>query len=316
MSGFCKPEDKIVLFGGAGLVGQNLVVLLKDAGFRNLVVIDKHPLNLAILRRLHPEVAAVEADMAVSGPWQDYVKDANAAVMLQAQIGGTNESEFNRNSLDSTSCALDACRRHTVPYIVHVSSSVVNSKARDWYTESKKAQEALVAQAGIPHVVLRPTLMFGWFDRKHLGWLSRFMKRMPVFPVPGSGRYLRQPLFVLDFCRIIVACLRNRTTGSFNISGREHIDYIDIIRTVHKEAEARAWIVHLPYSIFWLLLKLYAVFDSDPPFTTRQLEALATPDEFEIIPWWEIFGVPATPFAAAARETFAAGRYADVVLAF
>ena len=31
--------------------------------------------------------------------------------------------------------------------------------------------------------------MFGWFDRKHLGWLARFMTRAPVFPVPGHGRY-------------------------------------------------------------------------------------------------------------------------------
>jgi len=31
--------------------------------------------------------------------------------------------------------------------------------------------------------------MFGWFDRKHLGWLSRFMKKVPVFPIPGHGHY-------------------------------------------------------------------------------------------------------------------------------
>jgi len=40
-------------------------------------------------------------------------------------------------------------------------------------------------------VVLRPTLMFGWFDRKHVGWLKRFMERMPVFPIPGDGRMWR-----------------------------------------------------------------------------------------------------------------------------
>ena len=28
--------------------------------------------------------------------------------------------------------------------------------------------------------------MFGWFDRKHLGWLSRFMSKVPIFPIPGK----------------------------------------------------------------------------------------------------------------------------------
>jgi len=81
-------------------------------------------------------------------------------------------------------------------------------------------------------VVLRPTLMFGWFDRKHLGWLSRFMQKVPVFPIPGHGRYMRQPLYAGDFCNIIASCIEKRTTGTFNITGREKIDYIDIIREI------------------------------------------------------------------------------------
>src|SRR3546814_21029014 len=65
--------------------------------------------------------------------------------------------------------------------------------------------------------------MFGWFDRKHLGWLARFMKRVPVFPIPGTGRYMRQPLYALDFCDVIVACLRSRREGAWNTPGRAQI---------------------------------------------------------------------------------------------
>jgi uncharacterized protein YbjT (DUF2867 family) len=71
---------------------------------------------------------------------------------------------------------------------VHISSSVVNSRAGDFYTESKKAQEKIVVESGLPACLLRPILMFGWFDRKHLGWLARFMQRAPAFPAPGDGR--------------------------------------------------------------------------------------------------------------------------------
>lgn len=310
-----NKNDKIVLLGGAGLVGQNLVVQLKDEGFTNLTVVDKHAPNVAVLRKLHPEITVIEADMAASGGWQDAFAGANSVVMLQAQIGGEDENAFTRNNVESTVQAVAACKKHDVPYIVHISSSVINSQAVDWYTESKKAQEKVIADSGIRHVVLRPTLMFGWFDRKHLGWLSRFMRRVPVFPIPGSGRYLRQPLFVLDFCRVIRACLEQRATGAYNITGRDRIYYIDIIRTVKREAGASAMIVRIPYALFWILLKVYALFDKDPPFTTKQLEALVIPEEFELIPWWDIFGVPATPFSDAVRETFK-GRYADVVLEF
>ena len=40
-------------------------------------------------------------------------------------------------------------------------------------------------------IILRPTLMFGWFDRKHLGWLSNLMVSFPLFPIPGKGQFIR-----------------------------------------------------------------------------------------------------------------------------
>ena len=310
------PADRIVLFGAAGLLGQNLVVLLKQQGFINLVCVDKHPANTAILRQLHPDLTIIEADMAEPGPWEAACAGADAAVMLQAQIGGEVEDAFQRNNITATERALAALQRAAVPYLVHISSSVVNSAARDWYTETKKAQEAMVDASAIPHCVLRPTLMFGSFDRKHLGWLSRFMQTKPVFPIPGDGRYMRQPLYAADFCRIILACLQQRTVGSYNITGRERVDYVDIIRAIKRANGARARIVHIPYGAFWALLKLYAMFKPDAPFTVKQLRALVTPDEFELIPWWEIFGTTPTPFAQAVTETYGPNPYSAVVLEF
>jgi nucleoside-diphosphate-sugar epimerase len=174
----------------------------------------------------------------------------------------------------------------------------------------------LSSAVGVPQVVLRPTLMFGWFDRKHMGWLARFMQRMPVFPVPGSGRYLRQPLFAGDFCNIIVAAIERRIEGVYNISGLEKVDYIDLMRAVKRATGARAVIVRIPYAVFWCLLKLNQLVASDPPFTTKQLEALSTPDVFEIIDWPAIFDVRPTPLDQALRETFQDPVYSGTALQF
>jgi len=310
-------NSRIVLPGGAGLVGQNLVAHLKRQGYRNLVVLDKHRTNLEILRRLHPDITAEHADLAEPGDWSRHFEGAEVVVMLQAQIGGPNLEPFVRNNVTSTRCVLEAIKRHGVPYTVQISSSVVKSVADDHYTNTKKEQERIVLESGITCVVLRPTLMFGWFDRKHLGWLSRFMRNVPVFPVPGDGRYMRQPLYVGDFCSIIVSCIEKRISGQvFNISGLEKVDYIDIIRQIKTAVDARARIVNIPYALFHALLKTWAVFDRNPPFTADQLKALVAHDEFEVIDWPHIFGVQATPFAQAIDQTFNDPVYGKVVLEF
>jgi nucleoside-diphosphate-sugar epimerase len=307
---------KIVITGGAGLVGQNLVPRLKAAGWSDIVAIDKAGNNAAILREHHPDVAVIVADLARDDGWQQELAGATALVSAHAQIGGLVPQEFVDNNITASERLVAAAKAAGVPYLVNISSSVVNSMAVDDYTETKKAQEALVAASGIPQVVLRPTLMFGWFDRKHVGWLARFMERAPVFPIPGSGRYLRQPLYVGDFCDVIVAAVARRIEGAYNITGQERIDYIDLIRAMKRATGAKTPIVRIPYGLFRTMLRTYGLFSRNPPFTEKQLKALTTPDVFEVIDWPGIFGVRATPLDEAFAETFGHPVYSKIALQF
>jgi uncharacterized protein YbjT (DUF2867 family) len=187
--------------------------------------------------------------------------------------------------------------------------------ANDDYTHTKKEQEAIVVSSGIDHCVLRPTLMFGWFDPKHFGWLSRFMARTPVFPIPGDGRYMRQPLYERDFCRCIARCIATRPSGEvYDVVGDTRIDYVDIIRTIKQAKGLRTLIVHIPYGLFRFLLKVYALFSGKPPFTADQLKALTAGDDFKGIDTQAVFGVNQTPFAEAVRESYCDPRYSGIVL--
>lgn len=312
-----RKDASIILPGGAGLVGQNLIARLVEKGYINITVLDKHQNNIDVLRRVFPGVRAVLADLSIPGEWFSYFESADVVVMLQAQIGGVSYDEFICNNVSSTELILELVKKNKVPRLVHISSSVVESVADDFYTRSKIEQEQLVLDSGIQCPILRPTLMFGLFDRKHLGWLSRFMKKVPVFPVPGSGRFMRQPLYVGDFCEVIISCIENHEiNGTFNISGHEKIDYIDIIREIRQAIDVRTPIVKIPYWLFYSLLWVWSIFDKNPPFTTQQLAALVAKDEFEITDWPEKFGVERTSFKDAIYETFNHPEYKDVILEF
>lgn len=308
---------RIVITGVAGLVGQNLALKLHEAGYTNLIGIDKHPYNLGVLRTHQPYVRAIEADMAEPGDWMREIAEADIVVLNQAQIGGLDWEPFERNNLIATRNILDAIDPARGSFIVHISSSVVNSRADDFYTRSKTAQEQMVRDSGLAHCVLRPTLMFGWFDRKHLGWLRRFMDTSPVFPIPSHGKYVRQPLFEGDFCEVIMGCISQRPDGEiFDISGQERILYRDMIATIKEVAKGRATIVHIPYWSFWFGLWLVSLVWKNPPFTTRQLEALVIPEEFPIDDWPGRFGFAATPFREAVDETYNHPVHSKVFLEF
>jgi len=61
--------------------------------------------------------------------------------------------------------------------------------------------EAAVKGSGLEWAIVRPTLTFGPNDIliNNLAWALR---RLPVFGMPGSGRYRVQPVHVADVARI------------------------------------------------------------------------------------------------------------------
>ncbi len=300
----------IVLAGGAGMVGQNLVPLLHASG-RRVLVIDKHVENLALLGRLNPGVETRLADLAVEGSWMGCLDGAAAVVDIKAQIAAPRPELYHRNNVESQRLILEACRGASIPHLVHVSSSVVISLAHDAYSETKRHAERLVSESGIPFTTLRPPLMFGCFDVKHLGFIWRLLSLTPVLPIPGSGRYLRQPLYVMDLCRVILACLeRAPSRRAHNIIGHERIDFIDLIRSMPRTRGQRRAVVPTPLPLFAALLRGYGWLTRRPTFVKDQLDALLAGDDFPVEPWTEEFGVPYTPFAEALREMLASPYFA------
>ena len=306
---------QVIITGAAGLVGQNLVLLLRERGVRDIVAIDKHAANLEVLHGLVPEARVVVADLAEPGEWPALFTRESIVVVLHAQITGKHPEEFVRNNIEATRRVLDAIAKHGARFVVHVSSSVVNSVADDDYTRTKREQEEMVRAAGVPHCILRPTLMFGWFDPKHLGWLSRFMAKTPVFPIPGDGKYMRQPLYIRDFCRAIMWAIENRPDGAmYDVVGDQRIDYVDIIRLIKKVKGLHTLIVHIPVWLFRFLLRVYALFSRKPPFTADQLDALAAGDDFTGVDTEKTFGFRQTPFEEAIRESYCDPRYSHVLV--
>jgi nucleoside-diphosphate-sugar epimerase len=306
---------RVIVTGAAGLVGHNLVLMLKERGYEDIVAIDKHESNLEILHGLVPEARIVKADMAAPGEWEELFDRDTVVVVLHAQITGKHSELFVRNNVEATRRMLEAIRARGAAFVVHVSSSVVNSVADDDYTRTKRTQEELVRDSGFPSCVLRPTLMFGWFDPKHFGWLSRFMAKTPVFPIPGDGRYMRQPLYSRDFCRALVWAVENRPAGQvYDVVGDQRIDYVDIVRMIRKVKGLNTWIVHIPFGLFGGLLKTYSLFSAKPPFTADQLEALAAGDDFSGVDTEAVFGFRQTPFEDAVREAYCDPRYSHVLV--
>ena len=159
--------------------------------------------------------------------------------------------------------------------------------------------------------------MFGWFDRKHLGWLANLMNKFPFFPIPGEGKFIRQPLYVGDFCSIIKSCIKDSSIkGIYNITGLEKIKYISLMKTLRKIKLSKTIFIYLPIPLFGFLLRIWAFISNNPAFTRSQLYALTAGDQFEVIDWPSIFNVEQTSIEDALKITHNDPNYSNIEIPF
>jgi len=293
---------KIIITGAAGLVGMNLLSMMDRNKYR-IIVIDKIKENLFLAKRLFPEIEIVGADLSQLGGWQQEFKGANTVIQLQAQISSPLESPYIKNNILSVKNVVEVCEENKVKNLIHFSSSVVISAASDNYTHTKKNGERIVAESKVPHTILRPPLMYGCFDVKHLGFLTRLLEVSPIFPVPGNGKYMRQPLFVEDICRIVIKLIELKPKNKvFNVIGKERIDWIDLMKMISQEKKIKRVYLNIPIPFFLFLIRTYGLMTGSKPFVPDQLKALMAKDDFPVTDWDKEFKVNYTPFREGIRK--------------
>ena len=104
---------KVFLPGGSGLVGLNLIALLQiNHPEWELVVVDKKSEAVAVARKLFPNVTFLLEDLTHVNDqiWPSVIRTCSACVMLQAEIGNTDPTQFERNNVLSTAVVLEQLR--------------------------------------------------------------------------------------------------------------------------------------------------------------------------------------------------------------
>jgi nucleoside-diphosphate-sugar epimerase len=299
-----KPARTIVVTGAGGMVGQNLVPRLLAAGHR-IIALDRSAPFLQVLGERAPAAERHVVDLSERGPWMDLFADADVVVDLKAQITSPDFALHEKNNARATSMVVEACERHGTRHLVHLSSSVVISRAEDFYTRTKRSGEAAVRGSRVPHTILRPPLMFGPGDIKHLGLILKMMRILPIIPLPGDGKFIRQPLYVGDLCAVIEKCLDREPRGDIHdIIGVERIPFLELLRTIRATAGARCVFFPLPLSLFRIAIRIQRSISSRTIFTIEQLDALTAGDDFPVTDWPREFGVPFSGFREQAPRVY------------
>jgi uncharacterized protein YbjT (DUF2867 family) len=140
---------------------------------------------------------------------------------------------------------LAAAREAGVRRVVHVSVIGASVDGPTPYVRAKAALEAIVQAAGLEWTIIRPTLLFGRDDilLNNLAWALR---RLPVYGIPGGGRYRIQPIHVDDVARICVDASTWASGQTRDAAGPEQLEYRELVAMIRSAVRSRSLVVPMP----------------------------------------------------------------------
>ena len=179
----------------------------------------------------------------------------------------------HNKAVENTRVLIAAAERAGVQRIVHISITNASENSTLPYFRGKGFLETAVRQSRLSYAIIRPTLIFGPEDIliNNIAW---FLRRCPIFAVPGDGNYRLQPVFVEDVAEIAVNGAVQGDSLIIDAVGPDILTFDELIRLIAGKIQSRAKIVHLKPGLALMISRLLGVVLRDVVLTRDEVEGL------------------------------------------
>ncbi|MGB2634234.1 MAG: NAD(P)H-binding protein [Candidatus Acidiferrum sp.] len=173
----------------------------------------------------------------------------------------------------NTITLIQAAKKAGIRRIVHVSIANPSIESPLAYYRGKAQLEQAVINSGLAYTILRPTVIFGPEDIliNNIAWFAR---HLPVFGIPGDGRYGIRPIYVKDMAKLIVGSIEKQRNEVINAVGPETFTFEELVRRIASALDRPARVVHVPTLVAYLSTRIAGLFLYDVVLTWEEYRGL------------------------------------------
>jgi uncharacterized protein YbjT (DUF2867 family) len=285
---------RIVVTGGSGFIGREIVAELLTGGSDDVVVTTRDP------DRDDPWRGRVERVQAFAGdPLSLGRAFARADVVVQAiqfKNHPVEDPGRGRTYLEvdgrGTEVAAAVAKNAGVRRFVYLSGAGAGQGRKESWFVAKDRAEAAIRATGMEYSLLRPSWIYGPADRS-MNRFVFFCRYLPVVPVIGDGKTHVHPIYVKDVARCAAETVRREDAKdkALELGGPDRLSMDEIIRTVQKVLGKRRPLLHQPASLMKLLARPMALLP-EPPLSPTAIDFILQEVDLDPKAAMEYFGFP------------------------
>jgi NADH dehydrogenase len=185
---------KIAITGANGLIGRNL---RKFLNYKKIKLISIARCDFAT----YPSETKIITNNLNDEKLVSFLLNCDALVHLIGVGKQSFENEYQVTNVDLTRKVIQLCRKAKIKKIIFLSGLGASKKSTTHYFISKHLAEKEIKNSKLDYTIFRPSYIIGKDDQ-----LSKNLKKQAkkgLVTIPGSGKYLIQPIFVKDVCKVI-----------------------------------------------------------------------------------------------------------------
>lgn len=173
----------------------------------------------------------------------------------------------------NTQTLIDAAKNAGVRRIVHVSIANPSADSPLGYYRGKAELEKAVIDSGLSYTILRPTVIFGREDIliNNIAW---FIRRFPLFGIPGDGTYRVRPIYVEDMAQLMVDAVGDQPNAVIDAVGLETYTFEELVRLIARSVKRSVRLIHMPAPLAYLSTLITGWFVGDVILTWQEYRGL------------------------------------------
>ncbi|MDB5460611.1 MAG: epimerase [Caulobacteraceae bacterium] len=262
----------VTVFGGTGFLGRRIVARLREHSFA-VRVASRHPARArALFGSEDPRLQSVEADIHDERSVAAALADAHGAVnavSLYVERGGAT---FESVHVEAARRIAVQARQAGVARLAHVSGIGSDTASPSLYVRRRGEGELAVRAAFADAILVRPAVMFGP-DDAFLNLILQLLRRLPAYPMFGTGATRLQPAHVEDVAEALARALQRGGPETIECGGPHIYTYRTLLLTVAEAAGLKARLVPVPFGL-WRAIARVSEMLPNPPLTRNQVELM------------------------------------------
>lgn len=295
---------RIVVTGGTGFIGREIVTSLLEAGDDHVTVTTRDPERADLWGGRVELVQAFAGDAVSLG--RAFARADVVVHAIQFPNHPVEDASRGRTYLEvdgkGTSVAVRVAKAMGVRRFVYLSGAGAGQgRPQPWF-QAKDMAEAAIRESGLEHTLLRPSWIYGPRDRS-MNRFVFFCRYLPVVPVIGDGTTPVYPICVQDVARCAVESVRrdDARDKAWELGGPERLSMDEVIRTVQRVLGKRRPLLHHPIPLMKQLVRPMALLPN-PPLSPGAVDFITQVVELDTKPAMDYFGFPFKRLEEGLRE--------------